>query len=225
VAAEAVCANGDKESEKIDDGRHTMASFFHAARLWEAICKRFIGSATSPPSEDVIHEFFVYGSQYYLAGRYGMFAGLMPVAANLHHHGIEMMLKGALSKTMSLENLKSKLMHNLPRIWKKFKEQANDPSLSRFDKVIKELSKFNDVRYPDKILRRGAAMMFDITRAAQNSVTGSVANVPQYKLCLEDIDEVVSVIFKVASRNPHDYLRFLKQEARDFLSRDNAFFR
>ncbi len=208
-----------------------MASLFHAVvKIWDAILS-FFGSRVPPPSADaVIHEFFAYGSQYYVAGRYGMFAGLMPVAANLLHHGIEMLLKGGLSKTMTLEELKLNLMHRLPKIWKKFKNQANDPSLNRFDKVIKELSKFNEVRYPDKILRSGASMMFDITRAgaAQSSATGPmVANVPKYKLCLEDIDELVSEIFRVSSRNPKAYLnmRFVKTEARDFLFRHNVFVR
>jgi hypothetical protein len=86
------------------------------------------------PEEHAIDEFFKFGSQYYVAGRYGMFAGFMPVAANLHHHAIEMLLKGALSKSMNLEELKRKLGHRLPKIWKKFKRQANDPSLNRFEK-------------------------------------------------------------------------------------------
>jgi hypothetical protein len=114
------------------------------------------------PKEDAIHEFFKFGSQYYVAGRYGVFAGLMPVAANLHHHAIEMFLKGALSKSMSLEELKRKLGHRLPKIWTKFKRQASDPSLNRFDKIIKELNKFEDIRYPDEILRRGAGTSWGI---------------------------------------------------------------
>src|SRR5256885_6561596 len=116
------------------------------------------------PVEDAIHTFFQCGSQYYVAGRWGMFAGLMPVAGNLHHHAIEMLLKGALSKTMSLEDLRFKLGHGLPKIWKRFKKQTNDASLGAFDKVIKELSKFEDIRYPDKLIAQGASMMFDITR-------------------------------------------------------------
>jgi len=61
-------------------------------------------------------------------------------------------------------------------------------------------------------------MMFDITRAgaAQSFVKGT--SVPQYKLCLEDIDELVSESFRLASRNPTAYLRVLKYEARDFFS-------
>jgi hypothetical protein len=71
--------------------------------------------------ENAIHEFFRYGCQYYVAGRYGVFAALIPVAANLHHHAIEMLLKGALSKSMSLAEMKSKLWHRLQRCWEEFK--------------------------------------------------------------------------------------------------------
>jgi hypothetical protein len=177
-----------------------------------------------PAKEDAIDEFFKCGSQYYVAGRYGMFASLIPVAANLHHHAIEMLLKGALSKSMSLEKLKRNLGHRLPKIWRRFKRQANDASLNRFDNVIKELNKFEDIRYPDKILRSGANMMFDITKvwASQSYVKGT--NEPQYKLCLEDIDELVTAIFKIASRNQKIYLGFMKEEARQFVTRENHHF-
>jgi hypothetical protein len=109
-------------------------------------------------AEAVTREFFRYGCQYYVAGRFGVFAALIPVAANLHHHAIEMLLKGALSKTMKLEELKNKLGHKLEKIWAEFKAGANDPNLSRFDKMIEELNKFEDIRYPDKLLQSGAKL-------------------------------------------------------------------
>jgi hypothetical protein len=206
-----------------------MVSLFHTVtKLRRAIRNRFGRRVPTPSPANIIDEFFVYGGQYYLAGRYGMFAGLIPVAANLLHHGIEMLLKGELSKRMTPEQLKVELMHNLPKIWRRFKKQANDPSLDRFNKVIKELSKYNEIRYPDD--QSGMSAMFDITRAgaAQSSVSGKMAaNVRKYKLCLEGIDDLVSEIFRVASRNPKAFLdmRFVKPEAREFLFRDNSFFR
>jgi hypothetical protein len=54
---------------------------------------------------DAINLFFSAGSQYYIAGRFGVFAGLNPVVGNLLHHAIEMDLKGALSKTKSISEL------------------------------------------------------------------------------------------------------------------------
>src|SRR5260370_37935659 len=90
--------------------------------------------------EDTIHEFFRYGCQYYVAARYGVFASLIPVAGNLHHHAIEMLLKGALSKSMSLKEMKDKLGHKLQRSWEAFKTQAGDARLNRFDRAIQELA-------------------------------------------------------------------------------------
>jgi hypothetical protein len=177
--------------------------------------------------EDTIHEFFRYGCQYYVAGRYGVFAALIPVAANLHHHAVEMLLKGALSKSMSLTEMKDKLGHELEKSWDAFKAQAGDAKLNRFDAVIRELTKFEDIRYPDNLLKNGASMMFDITKAgaAQSSVSG--VSEPQYKFCLEEIDELVGEIFKVASRNPEAYLKsmMVRKDAQDYLRRDNTVFK
>jgi len=124
--------------------------------------------------EDAIHKFFRYGCQYYVAGRYGVFAALLPVAANLHHHAIELLLKGALSRSMSLKEMKDKLGHKLDRCWEAFKTQAGEKNLNWFDVVIEKLNQFEDIRYPDELLRNGASMMFDITKAgaAQSYVSG-----------------------------------------------------
>jgi hypothetical protein len=78
---------------------------------------------------DAGHVFFQNACQYYVAGRYAAFAALNPVAGNLLHHAIEHFLKGGLSKTKSLAELK-RLGHSLPKIWAAFKTQVNDPVLA-----------------------------------------------------------------------------------------------
>ncbi len=172
---------------------------------------------------DSTHWFFQYGSQYYVAGRYAAFAGLTPIVGNILHHAVEMFLKGVLAKTMSLKELKDKLGHDLPKIWAVFKVKVNDKSLSAFDKVIDTLNAFEDIRYPNKILTDGAVLQIDITKvgAAMTSGSGSGASMPQYSLCLEEIDELVKAIFNAAGRAPPAYLRFVKSEARDFVNREN----
>ena len=40
-------------------------------------------------------QYFRFGTQYYVAGRYAALVWLIPVAGNLLHHAIEMYLKGA----------------------------------------------------------------------------------------------------------------------------------
>ena len=47
-------------------------------------------------------EFFSAGTQYYVAGRYAVIVGLIPVAGNLLHHAVEMFLKGGLASSISI---------------------------------------------------------------------------------------------------------------------------
>jgi len=94
---------------------------------------------------DATHHFFVLGSQYYVAGRYAAFAALNPIVGNLLHHAVEMLIKGALSKSNSLDDLR-RIGHKLPNLWDAFKQRANDVSLARFDAVIDRLDSFEEVR-------------------------------------------------------------------------------
>ena len=78
------------------------------------------------------HLFISAGMHYYVAGRYAVFAGLNPTAANLLHHAVEMALKGALAKKgMDLKALK-RLNHDLPEIWREFTAQYGSDG-STFD--------------------------------------------------------------------------------------------
>jgi hypothetical protein len=88
--------------------------------------------------------FISAGMHYYVAGRYAVFAGLNPIAANLLHHAVEMMLKGALAKKgMDLKALRG-LNHDVSKIWREFTAQyAIDGSA--FGSVIAELQKFETI--------------------------------------------------------------------------------
>ena len=177
-------------------------------------------------SEALTDQFFRYGCQYYVVGRYGVYAAFFPVAANLHHHAIEMLLKGTLAGWMSPKDMK-KLSHNLNAIWEVFKAVIDEPSLTQFDAVIEELNKFEDIRYPDQLLATGASMMFDITKAGATQSHVSGVSEPQFKLCLEEIDELIAHIFRISRRNPDVYLKMTmaRADARQYLERENEFFR
>jgi hypothetical protein len=104
------------------------------------------------------HLFISASMHYYVAGRYAVYAGLNPTAANLLHHAIEMALKGALAKKgVELKALK-RLSHDLPKIWREFTTQYGIDS-STFDGVIAELQKFETIRYPDEIVKQGLASL------------------------------------------------------------------
>jgi hypothetical protein len=176
---------------------------------------------------DAVDLFFDSGTQYYIAGRYGAFAALNPVAGNLMHHAIEHLLKGGLAKTKKLQDLARKpFAHNLPGIWDAFKVQANDPTLARFDSVISTLHEFEELRYPDSVMVKGMQCTFNITKAGAAMTTGATATFPlppQYDLVFEEIDELVEAIFAAASRNLKAYVgRAFKPEAHEYIVKDNA---
>lgn len=168
------------------------------------------------------HQFFQLGSQYYLAGRYGVFAWLHPVVGNLMHHAIEMYLKGALARTKTLSDLR-RFNHRIDDTWEILKAEQKDDSLVRFDPVITRLNAYEEIRYPDKILESGMSSTITPTRAAAAMAQGAgSADVPQYHLCLEEIDDLVATIFRIASRNPDVYLRSMTEDAATYMNRDNA---
>jgi hypothetical protein len=145
--------------------------------------------------------FFTNGRQYYIAGRYAAFAGLVPVVGNILHHVIEQFLKGGLSKTKTLNELKQ-FNHNLPKIWDAFKTQVNDTTLARFGNAISTLHEFEDLRYPDSVVAAGMQCTVDITKAGRDAVKNAPSppstpalSVPPYSLCLEEIDEFVGAAF------------------------------
>src|SRR5262245_46125708 len=82
------------------------------------------------------HLFILAGMHYYVAGRYAIFAGLNPTAANLLHHAIEMTLKGVLAKKgMDLKALKG-LGHDLPSIWRDSGDATRALWLGEIDELM-----------------------------------------------------------------------------------------
>jgi hypothetical protein len=65
--------------------------------------------------------FYSYGFQYYVAGRFAVIAQLSPVAANLLHHAIEMLLKGELAHLD--EKQRKDMGHDLTKLWPAYKKQ------------------------------------------------------------------------------------------------------
>ena len=173
--------------------------------------------------EDPSHRvglFFDSATQYYISGRFAVLTGLTPVAGNLLHHAIEMYLKGALSRKLDLDQLRI-LGHNLPKIWKCFKTKNSNYSPEKFDALIYNLHKFEDLRYPNSILLNGMSVKIDVKKAAYASKDILPTPTAIYELCLEEIDDLVMSLFAVASRNPKVFYNASSQQAQLFLCEAN----
>src|SRR5260221_7699546 len=89
------------------------------------------------PMPDADVQFLNLGIQYYTAGRSAVLAELIPVAGNLFHHAIEMLLKARLSQKLSLKELcKRPFGHRLSSLWDAFKAEFPAENLDEFDQGI-----------------------------------------------------------------------------------------
>lgn len=153
------------------------------------------------------HEFFRLGTQYWVSGLYAVDAGLLPVCGNLLHHAIEMYLKGVLSKTHPLSELKNKYRdHDLNKMWSGVKAQETDTVLNEYDPTIAELNAFEDLRYPDAVLETGMLCTVDFGNRIPNENGGIVRKEPIYRFHIERVDSLVQVLFKKASLNPKAFV-------------------
>lgn len=158
--------------------------------------------------------FFSSGMQYYISGRYAVLAGLIPVAGNLLHHAIEMFLKGGLARVADSNELR-RLGHNVPNMWRLFKERLGQRELDRFDSVITSVHAFEELRYPDSLIENGARIMVGIVGAPQLAKAEQVIPTPSYELYLSEIDPLVRSMFEAASVNPAFFLAGMNPRARE----------
>src|SRR5579871_6453674 len=94
------------------------------------------------------------GLEYYVTGRYGVHAQVW-VSANLLHHAVELLIKANLARGDTADQIrqygrKSVYSHSLAAAWQEFKKRSGDKALDAFDKVVTELDRWEDIRYPDQ---------------------------------------------------------------------------
>jgi hypothetical protein len=161
------------------------------------------------------------GVQYYVAGRFSLVAHLIPVAANLLHHALEMLLKAAIAQRRGLEGLHRK--HHLPTLWRTFGKTFPHDDNAALVKVIQDLHAFEHIRYPQDMIREGSAITFSFedANAPISRGEGEPLEVPQYSLAVGAIDKLVRHIVSIGSLNPDAALLGRSDVARDFLSRRN----
>jgi hypothetical protein len=135
-----------------------------------------------------------------------------------------MFLKAGLSRKYSVAQLKTKFNHRLRDIWREFRKEFLSPVLAQFDTTIDDVADFEDVRYPDSVLKHGAQMIVDFRGTAPpvQQMNGSPSRPePIYRFYFDDVDRLIGAIFTVCSKNPFYFTSGLKPDVQDMLARDN----
>lgn len=173
------------------------------------------------PSEQLQISLFQLATQYYTTGRFAALSGILPVCGNLLHNAIEMYLKGALTPVLDLNALRN-LGHDLIQIWSCAKKTYADLSLESFDAAINRLDPFERLRYPDAVLREGAHLRLTRLRSEWLPLPNNPTRPePHYDLVVEEVDELVKVIFSVAKLNPVFFCSGLDPRALAILGEQN----
>jgi hypothetical protein len=137
-----------------------------------------------------------------------------------------MFLKGDLVQRKSAADLRE-YRHNLTRLWKAFKAKNSAMSLAAFDSVIKDIDKFERIRYPDGFSKKGMFFSVPIIRPSgptpPNFVAGGVTP-PTYSVVVGEVDALVRAIFDAGSLNPQFEFMKLSAEGREILHRENTAF-
>lgn len=137
-----------------------------------------------------VQPYFNLALQYYILARQGIFCHSVPVAGNLAHHAIEMLLHAGLSRKHTFSELKDKYRrHNLVPLWNEFKQLFPDANLEKYNKVITRYNKWEEVRYPAE-RKANMVMFFDIRKGKESKMTyPKYKKDDEYRINLEELDE------------------------------------
>jgi hypothetical protein len=123
--------------------------------------------------------------QYQAAGRFAAFSNCVPVAGNLLHHSIEMFLKCALARTLTMKEM-WKIGHSLNKLWNLFKKTHTNPHHASLDSCVRKLDRFERLRYPDNVVLEGMQVLIVVRKS--DFAKPPTGPQPPYHLVLEDID-------------------------------------
>ena len=172
----------------------------------------------SYPTDRLKGKYYDFGFQYYVAGRCGVASQFDPVAGTLFHHAVEMLLKGALCDHVS-KRKRRHMKHKLTPIWRAFKARYGAGlDLDNFDAIVAELQKFEEIRYPEKIVR-GSVSVFGFGMPTIKALGGSV---PAYNLAVGEINSLVKAICKAANINAKVFTMDYQEPGRTYLRHENA---
>jgi HEPN domain-containing protein len=169
-------------------------------------------------------EYFRTALHYYILGRYATTAQFSPIPGNLIHHAIEFFLKAALIEKLDEAARRNKFRHNLRKLWRRYKRERNNPTLDKFNQTISDINKFERIRYPEEMLRLG--MLAEIGPVRNTFAPPPGAKRPKgerYQLALDEVDELVKLIFQIERLNPQFYIGPLHEDAKRYANYRNNF--
>jgi hypothetical protein len=153
--------------------------------------------------EDPYH-FLDLAFGYYMTGRFAVINRLY-IAPNLMHHAVELLIKFTLLKDVpesqrsaATAQLGRKYGHRLNALWDQYKQYVAPANLSRFDRVIADLARWENVRYGGFPACTSVAKSMGLVRAT----TQTSRPTDVYVLGLDEVDNLITAMFQASGINP-----------------------
>jgi HEPN domain-containing protein len=164
--------------------------------------------------------YFEAALHYYIVARYAMIVRFIPIPGNLVHHAIEFLLKGALIEQLD----EAARRHNLPKLWRRYKRERNNPALNKFDQTISDINKSERIRYQEEKIRLGMLAEIGPVRNTYDPPPGvKRPRAARYQLAFDEVDELVKLIFQIERLNPEAFTGSLSEDAKRYLEHQNHF--
>ena len=162
------------------------------------------------------------GVYYFVLSRSAVFFGFAPNSGNLYHISLELLLKSVLSKKYSSDELRCRYGHSLKKMWKDFKSLNSVEDVSEFDDIIKNLDRFELIRYLEFPNRKSLSLTvnFDTSKVWIKASKDHETNI--YSFNFDHMDKLFKFIILKSSIEP-DFIRsyFMKKEAKEMYKREN----
>jgi hypothetical protein len=181
-----------------------------------------IAMSNASNSSETSSYFYNKGVHYYVAARFSVLSRLRTISGNLFHHALEMLLKGKLAETYTLQQLKAKFNHRLVRIWEEFKLLFPKENLVAYDEMIANLGRFEDLRYPDVMIEKGGVVAIAWGGSKLPASSKSKEGGGQYyRFSMDEMDCLVAKIIDLCSNEPLSFMLLLHEDARRILQKHN----
>ena len=142
------------------------------------------------------HQYVSIGIQYFLLARTGAAFIFNPSSGNLYHLSFELLLKAYLLKNgFSKEDLKEK-GHNLNKLWNLFKGKFKFKNNEKYDLIINELNRWEDVRYIENN-KDESIISIEIVDGNHQRCNKKMIKKGRFYLNTDDMDDLFNFFFTI----------------------------